>query len=108
MNKADITKTAFSTPFGHYEWSVMPFGEKNAPASFVQLLNQQVLVDIVHDFIIVFVDDILVFIIVFVDDILVFSTNEEQHIEHVQAVLQRLADHELFINPDKCTWMVNE
>ena len=97
MREEDIEKTGFTTPFGHYEWVVMPFGEKNAPATFVQLLNQLVLVDLVHDF-----------IIVFVDDILVFSEDEDQHIEHVKAVLDRLADHELFINPDKCTWMVDE
>lgn len=97
MREEDIEKTGFTTPFGHYEWVVMPFGEKNAPATFVQLLNQLVLVDLVHDF-----------IIVFVDDILVFSEDADQHIEHVQAVLDRLADHELFINPDKCTWMVDE
>ena len=97
MKEEDIPKTAFTTPFGHFEWTVMPFGEKNAPATFVQLLNQLVLVDLVHDF-----------VIVFVDDILIFSENEDLHIEHVRAVLERLAKHQLFINPDKCEWMVNE
>lgn len=97
MAFADREKTAFTTPFGHFEWVVMPFGEKNAPAAFVQLLNQLVLVDLVHDF-----------IIVFVDDILIFSANEEEHVQHVREVLKRLADHQLFINPDKCDWMVND
>ena len=97
MHEDDVSKTAFSTPFGHFEWLVMPFGEKNAPASFVQLLSQHVLVEIIHDF-----------IIVFFDDILIFSPDEDQHIEHVEAVLQRLADHELYINPKKCTFMVSE
>lgn len=97
MRDEDIEKTAFTTPFGHYEWVVMPFGEKNAPATFVQLLAQDVLVDLVHDF-----------IIVFVDDILIFSDNEEQHIDHVKQVLQKLSDKKMFINPEKCTWMVNE
>lgn len=97
MHDDDVVKTAFTTPFGHYEWLVMPFGEKNAPASFVQLLSQHVLIDIVHDF-----------IIVFIDDILIFSPDEDQHIGHVDAVLQRLANHELFVNPKKCTFMVNE
>lgn len=97
MKEEDIPKTAFTTPFGHFEWVVMPFGEKNAPATFVQLLNQLVLVDLVHDY-----------VIVFVDDILVFSENPDIHIEHVRAVLDRLAKHKLFINPDKCEWMVDE
>lgn len=97
MKEDDIRKTAFTTPFGHFEWVVMPFGEKNAPATFVQLLNQLVLVDLVHDF-----------VIVFVDDILIFSENPDIHIEHVRAVLERLAKHKLLINPDKCEWMVDE
>jgi hypothetical protein len=97
VKKEDIMKTGFTTPFGHYEWLVMPFGDKNAPATFVQLLTQSVLVDIVHDF-----------IIVFVDDILVFSDSIEDHLEHVKAVLDRLAAHQLFVNPQKCEWMVDE
>lgn len=70
MKEEDIEKTTFTTPFGHYEWLVMPFGECNAPATFVQFLNQCVLVDIIHDY-----------IVVFVDDILVFSENEEDHMK---------------------------
>jgi hypothetical protein len=97
MHEADIEKTAFNTPFGHYEWLVMPFGESNAPATFVQLLTQLVLADVVHDF-----------IIVFVDDILIFSEDEDKHLQHVQQVLDRLARHSLFLNPDKCTFLVDE
>lgn len=37
--------TAFVTPLGHYQWNVMPFGEANAPATFVTLVNQLVLKD---------------------------------------------------------------
>ena len=77
MKEEAIEKTAFTTPYGHYEWLVMPFGEANAPATFVQLLSQLVLVDLVHKF-----------IVVFVDDILIFSGNAEDHIEHVRIVLR--------------------
>lgn len=76
MKEEDIEKTAFTTPFGHFEWNVMPFGECNAPATFVQFLNQCVFADIIQDYIV--------------------------------AVLQRLADHRLFLNPAQCQWMVNE
>ena len=97
MDEADIEKTAFNTPFGHFEWLVMPFGESNAPATFVQLLTQLVLAELVHDF-----------IIVFVDDILIFSEDEERHLDHIQRVLDKLTEHSLFLNPDKCTFMVDE
>ena len=37
-NKADREKTAFSTPFGHYEYNFLPFGLKNATAIFSQFM----------------------------------------------------------------------
>ena len=75
----------------------MPFGEANAPATFVQLMSQLVLVDLLHSF-----------VIVFQDDILVFSATEAEHVDHVQQVLDRLQQHALFLKPSKCKWMVRE
>ena len=36
----DVHKTAFRTRYGHYEFLVMPFGLKNAPAAFMDLMNR--------------------------------------------------------------------
>ena len=97
IREEDIPLTAFVTPHGHFEWTVMPFGEANAPATFVQLMSQLVLADLLHSF-----------VIVFQDDILVYSDNEAEHIGHVQQVLDRLQRHGLFLKPSKCKWMVRE
>nr|GEV33846.1 reverse transcriptase domain-containing protein [Tanacetum cinerariifolium] len=40
VHEEDIPKTAFRTCYGHYEFQVMPFGLKNAPAVFMNLMNR--------------------------------------------------------------------
>ena len=57
--KEDRYKTAFTIPFDYYEWNVMPFGLKNAPSKFQNIMN-----DIFNphfQFIIVYIDDVLAF-----------------------------------------------
>ena len=52
----DRYKTTFTVPFGHYEWNVMPFGLKNAPSEFQNMMN-----DIFNNytkFSIVYIDDV--------------------------------------------------
>jgi len=68
MEPESIAKTAFSTKHGHYEYTRMPFGLKNAPATFQRCMNN-LLEDLIYkDF------------LVYLDDIIIFSTSLEEHI----------------------------
>jgi hypothetical protein len=72
----DVPKTVFSTRYGLYEYLVMSFGLTNAPAYFMYLMNS------------VFMSELDKFVVVFIDNILIYSKNEEEHAQHLQAILQ--------------------
>ena len=84
VREADILKTAFRTWYGHFEFTVMPFGLMNAPATFMGLKNR------------VFQPYLDQFVVVFVDDILIYSQSEVEHEDHLRIVLQLLRDHQLY------------
>ncbi|GKC74231.1 putative reverse transcriptase domain-containing protein [Tanacetum coccineum] len=96
VKEQDISKTAFRTRYGHYEFLVMPFGLTNAPAVFMDLMNR-----VFHEFL----DK---FIIVFIDDILVFSKSKEEHEEHLRTVLQILRQEKLYAKFSKCEFWLSK
>lgn len=96
MNKKDIEKTAFSTGQGHYEFTRMPFGLKNAPATFQRAMNS------------ILADYIGIICFVYLDDIIIIGYNLENHLENVSKVLKRLADFNLKIQLDKCEFLRTE
>jgi hypothetical protein len=74
----------------------MSFGLTNAPAHFMYLMNS------------VFMLELDKFIVVFIDDILIYSKSEEEHAQHLQVILQRLRDHQLYAKFSKCAFWLRE
>lgn len=86
----DISKTAFRTRYGHYEFVVMPFDLTNAPAAFMDLMQR---------YFKPFLDR---FVVIFIDDILVYSVNCEEHAKHLRMVLDVLRREKLYAKLSKC------
>ena len=90
-------KTAFVTHQGLYQFNVMPFGLRNAPAVF-QRLMQRVLAGLNPE-------DGVPFNSVYIDDILVFSETFEDHLVHLKAVIERISAAGLKLKPSKCKFI---
>jgi len=90
MAPEDIKKTVLITKSGLYDWTVMPFGLKNATSTFTRTMSE------------VFKDLGDKFLKVFVDDLNIHSESWEYHLQHLEAVLSRLREVNLKLNPSKC------
>ena len=87
---------AVSTPDGLYQPTVMPFGVRNAPGAF-QREMRRVLRDRLHKG-----------VEVFIDDIIIHSSSEDEHLELLRWVFQRLRDEHYYAHPQKCEFMMDE
>ena len=83
-------KSAFTTPFGLFQWNVMPFGLCNAPGTFQRLMSTvlRVLIPAIC--------------LVYLDDIIVFSKTFQEHLTNLRAVFLCLRKAGLKIKPSKC------
>jgi hypothetical protein len=88
IDEKDKYKTAFTVPFGHYEWNVMPFGLKNAPSEFQNIMN-----DIFNPF--------TKFAIVYIDDVLIYSDSIDQHFKHLSIFLRTVKENGLVVSQPK-------
>lgn len=79
---------AFVTPSGLYSYTVMPFGLRNAPATFQRLMNQVV--------------GGLEGCAVYLDDVVIYSDTWEDHLKRIRALFDRLVWARLTINLAKC------
>ncbi|XP_072066741.1 uncharacterized protein [Arachis hypogaea] len=92
MHRPDEEKTAFITPRGIYCYKVMPFGLKNAGATYQRLMNK------------IFSDLIDRTVKVYVDDILAKTTGPEDLLSDLGNVFAALRRHGMRLNPLKCAF----
>ncbi|XP_058208218.1 uncharacterized protein LOC131321231 [Rhododendron vialii] len=95
MNPDDMEKTAFITPRGLFCYLVMPFGLKNAGATFqrmIYLLFGMLIGEIME---------------AYIDDMVVKSLKAENHLSHLAEVFAILKKYKLRLNADKCAFGVS-
>ena len=95
MDPDDQEKTSFVTGQGTYCYRVMPFGLKNARATYQRLVNRM------------FQKQIGTSMEVYIDDMLVKSTIAELHIAHMSEAFQILREYNMKLNPAKCAFGVS-
>ena len=95
MHPADQEKTSFITNKGLYCYKVMPFGLKNAGATYQCLVNEM------------FSQHIGKTMEVYIDDMLVKSLLAEQHLEHLSQAFDIMKKYNMKLNPTKCAFGVS-
>ena len=93
MDEKDKAKTAFTSPFGLYEYERMAFGLCNAPATFQRLMHATMN------------DLIFQVMLVYLDDILVFASTFREHLARLDQVFTRLQEAGLKLKPSKCKFL---
>ena len=88
--KVSKPKTAFVTPFGAWQFKVLPFGLKNAPAVFQRTMDA-VLAGVKW-----------VNCLVYIDDVLIYSKSFDEHILAIEEVFDRLIKCNFKLKPSKC------
>ena len=89
IHENDKQKTAFTTQSGHFEFNVMPFGLKNAPAIFSRLISN-VLAGLIEPS-----------VLVYLDDIIIFSETLDELLDKLKTVFDRLREYNLKMNQKK-------
>ena len=94
MDEVDQEKTPFVTSQGLFCYKVMPFGLKNASATYQRLMYKM------------FVNQIETNVQVYVDDMLVKSCRKDNHLEDLKETFDILCSYNMKLNPSKCAFGV--
>lgn len=96
MHPDDSHKTAFSTPHGHYEFDRMPFGLKNAPATFQRIMDK----------VLTGMQGTEMF--VYLDDIVLYASSLREHEIKFEKLANKLREANLKLQPEKCEFLRKE
>ena len=88
----DREKTTFSTPFGLFQYTIMPFGLATAPATFMRLMT------------IVSSGMLYSTCLAYLDDIIIFGRTFDEHLERLDLAIKRLRNANLKLKPSKCSF----
>ena len=91
VHSPHIPKTAFITEHGKFNFSVMPFGLRNAPSTFQRLMDAVLKKD-------------RAFSRCYIDDISVFSDDWQEHLQHIRIILSRLQTAGLTLQLKRCVF----
>ena len=91
MDPDSIPMTAFVTPHGLFQWKVMPFGLRNAPATFERVVKR-------------ILAGCEAFSGSYLDDIIIFSSTWLEHLSHIQQVFDRIRFAGLTVKKSKCVF----
>ena len=89
VNEESRPRTAFTTPYGLFQFRVMPFGLHGAPATFQRMMDS-----ILREF--------PTFAAAYLDDVVIHSDSWEDHLMHIRAVLLKLREAGLTVKTKKC------
>ncbi len=90
LSKEDRPKTAFSTRDNHYQFTVLPQGITNGPATFQRVINH------------ILGPARWKYALAYIDDVIIYSNTFEEHLSHLNDVCQILKDARFRLNPEKC------
>lgn len=96
MREGNEWKNTFKTKFGLHEWLVMPLGLKNAPSTFMILMNHVLWAYIGK------------FVMVYFDDILVYGKDLDENLVHLHSILEVLREKKLYANLNKCYFFMEK
>ena len=97
IKEGDEWKTAFMTPKGSFEPTVIFFGLTNSLATFQAMINE-LLRDLIN----------MRKVAAFIDDVIVGTEDKKGHKELVVEVVKKLEENDLYVKSEKCKWKIRE